>query len=103
MPDAWQIDYLPEAADDFSSLDHSQQLLVSKAIDKVSKNPLPQAEGGYGKPLRSPLTGLLKIKLRGAGLRVVYKLERIDSRMLIVVISIRDDSVVYDLAAKRNK
>ena len=49
------------------------------------------------------MTGLLKIKLRGAGLRVVYKLERIDSRMLIVVISIRDDGVVYDLAAKRNK
>lgn len=103
MPDAWQIDYLPEAAADFDSLDHSQQLLVSTAIDKVSKNPLPQAEGGYGKPLRSPLTGLLKIKLRGAGLRVVYKLERPNSCMLIVVISIRDDDVVYDLAAKRNK
>lgn len=103
MPDAWQVEYLPEAAEDFHSLDHSQQLLVAKAIDKVAQNPLPQAEGGYGKPLRSPLTGLLKIKLRGAGLRVVYKLERIGSRMLIVVISIRDDGVVYDLAAKRNK
>lgn len=103
MPDAWQVEYLPEAVEDFDSLDHSQQLLVFKAINKVSQNPLPQAEGGYGKPLRSPLTGLLKIKLRGAGLRVVYKLERTGSRMVIVVISIRDDGVVYDLAAKRNK
>ncbi|WP_242843551.1 AbrB/MazE/SpoVT family DNA-binding domain-containing protein [Thermincola ferriacetica] len=29
---------------------HSQRLQVLKAIDKVSDNPLPQNEGGYGKP-----------------------------------------------------
>lgn len=37
MPDAWQVEYLPEAAEDFHSLDHSQQLLVAKAIDKVAQ------------------------------------------------------------------
>lgn len=103
MPDSWSVEYLPEAADDYDHLDRSQQLLVSKAIQKVARNPLPQSEGGYGKPLRSPLAGLLKIKLRGAGLRVVYKLERVESRMVIIVISIRDDGVVYDLAEKRNR
>ena len=103
MPDSWSVEYLPDASEDFDHLVHSQQLLVSKAIQKVSRNPLPQSEGGYGKPLRGPLAGLCKIKLRGAGLRVVYKLERVESRMVIVVISIRDDGVVYDLAEKRNK
>lgn len=55
MPDAWQVEYLPEAAEDFHSLDHSQQLLVAKAIDKVAQNPLPQAEGGLWKAAPQPI------------------------------------------------
>ena len=62
----WKIEYLREAVDDLKKLDHSQRLQVIKAIDKVSENPLPQAEGGFGKPLgnknSSKLAGYLKIK-----------------------------------------
>ena len=46
----WKIEYLREAVEDLKKLDHSQRLQVVKAIDKVSENPLPQAEGGFGKP-----------------------------------------------------
>ena len=101
----WNVKYLPEAEKDMLSLEHNQQILVSKAIKKVKENPLPQSEGGYGKPLghkgSTNLTNFLKIKLKGAGIRIVYKLIRSNSDMLIVVIGIREDDEVYEIAAKR--
>lgn len=103
----WNIVYLPEAVEDMRHLDGSQRLLVRKAIKKVSQNPLPQQEGGYGKPLGhksgANLTGLMKVKLRGSGLRIVYQLIRTETSMEIVVIGARADSEVYHLAAKRIK
>lgn len=102
---SWKIDFLPEAVKDMKSLAGNQQILVRKAIQKVSQNPLPMEEGGYGKPLGhksgTNLTGFLKIKLRGAGIRVVYKLERTEHGMTIIVIGVREDDEVYDLASKR--
>lgn len=102
---SWKVDYLPEALKDLQSLAGNQQILVQKAIKKVSQNPLPMEEGGYGKPLGhksgTNLTGFLKIKLRGAGIRVVYKLERSESGMTVIVIGVREDDEVYDLASKR--
>ena len=101
----WRVKYLPEAEKDLLSLARSQQLTVRKAIEKVKTNPLPQNEGGYGKPLGNKrgtnLTNFLKIKLRGEGLRVVYKLIQKDGWMLIVVVGIRQDEEVYEIARKR--
>ena len=103
----WTPRYLPEADDDLAKLDHSQRLIVRKAIDKVLRNPLPTSEGGYGKPLGSlsdtNLAGCCKIKLKNAGLRIVYKLIRTDKDMLIIVIGARADSAVYNLAQQRIK
>ena len=103
----WIVKYLPEAEKDMHLLARNQQILVSKAIKKVKENPLPQSEGGYGKPLGhkggTNLTGFLKIKLKGAGIRIVYKLIKTDSKMLIVVIGVRQDDEVYELAAKRKQ
>ena len=68
----WKLEYLPEAEKDLKDLDGSQRILVLKAIKKVQQNPLPIEEQGYGKPLgnhsSTSLAGLLKIKLRVAGL-----------------------------------
>ena len=76
----WKLEYLPEAEKDLKDLNGSQRILVLKAIKKVQQNPLPVEEQGYGKPLgnhsSTNLAGLLKIKLRSAGLRVVYQLRR---------------------------
>jgi mRNA interferase RelE/StbE len=62
-------------------------------------------EGGYGKPLGNKggtdLTGFLKIKLRGSGLRVVYKLVHTESEMLIVVVGARADNEVYETAEQK--
>lgn len=103
----WEIRYLPEAVQDMKKLDGSQRILVVKAINKVAANPLPVSEGGYGKPLGNKggnnLTNLLKIKLRGIGISVVYQLVRTESEMLIIVVGAREDDEVYDIAARRTK
>lgn len=101
----WDITYLPEALDDLRRLDGSQRILVRKAIQKVASNPLPESEGGYGKLLgnrnSTNLSGFLKIKLRGAGLRIVYKLVHIEDRIIIIVIGAWADEEVYESAYKR--
>ena len=102
---SWNVVYLPEAEKDILALARNRQLLVNKAIKKVKQNPFPQSEGGYGKPLGhkqgTNLTNFLKIKLRGAGIRIVYKLVRTDRQMLVVVVGVREDEEVYEIAAKR--
>ncbi|WP_448861887.1 type II toxin-antitoxin system RelE family toxin [Dorea sp.] len=101
------MEFLKEAEKDMKKLDHSMQIQVLKGIKKVSQNPLPVDEGGYGKPLGNKsgtkLTNLMKIKFRNIGIRVVYKIERIDEIMKIVVVSARTDDQVYKEAAKRRE
>lgn len=103
----WELVYLPEARDDLRALDGSQRIKVVKAIAKVQTNPLPVSEGGFGKPLGnkrlSQLSGLMKIKLKAEGLRIVYKLERTEHNMCIVVIGVRSDDEVYREATKRRE
>ena len=95
----WNVLYLPEAAKDVAELSRPQQIIVKKAITKVKENPLPQSEGGYGKPLGNKrgmnLANLLKIKLRGEGIRIVYKLIRSrdgESALVIFASAVNDAS-----------
>ena len=101
----WEVVYLPEARKDIKDLDRSKQIKVNKAIKKVKQNPLPQAEGGYGKPLGNKhgfnLTTLLKITLLREGIRIIYKLVRTDTKMLIIVVGAREDEEVYEIAQRR--
>lgn len=97
----WNVFYTKDSKKDLLKLDNSQRKQVLKAIDKVSKNPLPSPDG-YGKPLgnkgNNNLTNCYKIKLRGLGIRVVY-----NDIMKRIVISVREDSLVYDIASERIK
>jgi len=101
----WFVEYTEEAAKDLEALDYSQQLYVLKAINKVAENPLPNSEGGLGKPLGNHLTGnlsgFLKIKLLKQGLRVVYRIVKDQEIMRIIIISVRDDDTVYRIAMTR--
>lgn len=89
----------------FERLDGSQQQDAAKALGKVARSPLPANEGGYGKPLGTHavanLAGLLKIRLKRSGIRIVYKLVQDRDHMLIIVIGLRSDSAVYKTAARR--
>ena len=103
----WIDEYLPEAMEELRALDKGRRAVVAKAIRRTLRNPLPAYEGGYGKPLGNKgnrdLTGLLKIKLKREGLRVVYKLVRRDGKMLVIVVGIREDEEVYRTAEMRAK
>lgn len=98
----WEVEFIEEAQKDMRKLDGSTRILVYKAIDKVRKDP---TESGYGKPLGnrngSNLAGLMKIKLRDVGVRVVYKLEMEGGVMKVIVVAARSDEQVYKEAAKR--
>ena len=101
----WKLTIWDEVNEDYEKLGKSQKRLVDKAIFKVLQNPLPQSEGGYGKPLGNKgsvnLTGCYKIKLRNAGIRIVYRLQQTEHGMEIVIIGLRESAEVYDLAVKR--
>lgn len=91
---AWAVEYHELVEKDLHKLDNAQRRQVLKAMEKVAQNPLPDYEGGYGKPLSnrvgSQLAGYCKIKLRKSGLRVVYGIVREQEIMKIVVVSIRE-------------
>ena len=101
----WKLEYLSEAITDLEALDNSIRQPVIKGIKKVQKNPVSKEDGGYGTPLGNKegnnLTGLFKIKFLKYGVRVVYKLERQDNIMKIIVISVRAENKVYDEAENR--
>lgn len=86
----WENNYLPETIKDLKKLDGSQRKLVRKAIEKVSKNSLPNYENGYGKSFGNKqgndLLDFLKIKLRNAELRIIYQVVKINGIMTIIVI-----------------
>ena len=62
----WSVEFLEEAKKDMKKLERSASLQVLKGIQKVSRNPLPVQEVGYGKPLGNKncanLTTLIKIE-----------------------------------------
>lgn len=103
----WNISFIPEAKKDLFKLDKSIRMVIYSGIEKVSSNPLPQSEGGYGKPLGNKhgnnLTGFFKIKYKNIGIRVVYTLVRDKEIMNIVVVYARDDDYCYSLAEKRKR
>ncbi|KFI58582.1 type II toxin-antitoxin system RelE family toxin [Bifidobacterium cuniculi] len=98
---SWTVRYLRQAERDVSRLREPTKSHVFKAIEKVAQNPLPQAEGGCGKPLGDKrgnnLTGLMKVKLHGDGIRIVYQLQRSERGMTVIVVGVRDDEAAYCL------
>lgn len=101
----WKLSYLPEVDKDFNKIGKTEEIMVRKAISKTLQNPLPMSEGGYGKPLGnrggSDPRGLLKIKLKRIGIRVVYKVVRTETEMLVIVVGAREDDEVYSIAQAR--
>lgn len=101
----WGIEFLKEAEEDLRKLDGSVRAIALKAIKKVGRNPLPQSESGYGKPLGNKygrdLTNLLKIKIKDSGLRVIYSVQKEKQLMKVIIIGVRADDEVYKEAKKR--
>ncbi len=104
----WTVRFSLEAVRDISKIDYSIKPYIYAGIKKVSQNPLPKNEGGFGNPLGNKngynLTGFFKIKYRGKGIRVIYTLVRNKKIMNVIVVSQRDNEYCYKLAQKmKNK
>ena len=103
----WRVVTNEDVEADLRALDGSQRKEVLQSIKKVSMNPLPVSEGGYGKPLGNKnginLTGCLKIKLLRLGIRVVYRLKRSEHDMQLIIVGVRNENTVYRTAAERLK
>ena len=96
MPN-WKVELIPEALDDFNSLDGSVRKRVLKQLVKLGKNPK------YGEPLGNKaginLDGYFKLYADRKRIRIVY--EQIGEIIKIIAIDKREDMGVYRIALKR--
>ena len=102
----WIYELSDDAKADFSKFDGSQKKYILALLKKLEENPLPRQNGGYGHPLGNNnetgnLSGYLKLKARGCGIRIVYRLIIEDQLSKVIVIGMREDKDVYKTAVKR--
>lgn len=96
----------PDASKEYSKLDNSVIELVDKSIDE-----LEHRADEVGKPLSNhndtKLAGCKEIKLRDAGIRIVFRVtnERVDVLRIVYILTIEERSrdSVFKLAHKRFK
>lgn len=85
--------YLPEFISDVKKFQGNDKNIIRCAIDKLRKNPLSKADGGYGKPLdNNKKNGLLSVKIIFTNIRIVYKLIITDDYILLLFVQAMTDS-----------
>ena len=87
---------MPEALEEWRSLDGSVQAPLKKLLAKRLDNP--HVPGGE---LHGALRGCYKIKLRQQGVRLIYSVE--DDHLLVTVIAVdkREHGAAYEAAIAR--
>lgn len=82
--------------DELNKLDHVIKQQLRKKLDKVVENPhIPKNR------LSGGLHNCYKIKLRKAGVRLVYQVNDDEIYLLLLTVGKREDSEVYDTALTR--
>jgi mRNA interferase RelE/StbE len=97
-----KIQFIPEAAEDYKSLDGSIKKLVNDKIEKLKTNPFLGEE--LGNKNNIDLTGYYKIYAAKKSYRIVYRI--INDKILIVEIwgiGKRDKLEIYKNIWKRIK
>ncbi|KIH81533.1 type II toxin-antitoxin system RelE family toxin [Pseudomonas batumici] len=91
----YTIEWDPKALKELRNLDGALRLQLLRKLDERRRGPRVQSDALHG------LKDCYKIKLRGAGYRLVYRVE--DERIVVVVLAIgkRERSAVYEQAKKR--
>ena len=96
MPN-WKVELIPEAWDDFNSLDGSVRKRVLKQLVKLEQDPK------YGEPLGNKaginLDGYFKLYADRKRIRIIYEQPR--EIIKIIAIDKREDLEVYRIALKR--
>ncbi|ENN8378992.1 type II toxin-antitoxin system RelE/ParE family toxin [Providencia rettgeri] len=91
----YEIEFYKEAFDEWHQLDTSIRSQLKKKLEKLIENPHRPANRLRG------LEGCYKIKLRAAGVRLVYKVEDCELVILVIAIGKRDKNAVYDSSRER--
>jgi mRNA interferase RelE/StbE len=89
MPVKYEIRFHPAALKEYEKLDHS----IAGMVDKKLKD-LEERAAEIGKPLSGNLAGYREIKLRDAGIRIIYEI--IEDEILIL-------DIVYILAIQKRE
>jgi mRNA interferase RelE/StbE len=94
------IQFIPEAANDYKSLDGSIKVLVNDKIDKLKENPfLGEALGNKN---NIDLTGYYKIYVSKKSYRIVYRIVKDEIEIIeIWGIGKRDKMEIYKKVGKR--
>lgn len=89
------VEWDPKALKELRKLDGAVRLQFLRKLQERQSNPRVPGDALHG------LKDCYKIKLRGAGYRLVYRVE--DERIVILVLAIgkRERSSVYEQAGKR--
>ncbi|HOZ61432.1 MAG TPA: type II toxin-antitoxin system RelE/ParE family toxin [Smithellaceae bacterium] len=98
----YAIEFIPEAAADYKSLDGSVKKKVNKKLEELSKNPFL---GEYlGNKFNIDLTGFYKLYVDNKKIRVVYRLLGEEIEIIEVWgIGKRDKEEIYRLIGHRLK
>jgi mRNA interferase RelE/StbE len=92
---SYRLAFLPSALKEWKKLGDNVRDQFRKKLKERLKTPhVPSAR-------LSGMPGCYKIKLRGAGYRLVYRVE--DDRLMVIVVTVgrRDRNLVYKIAAGR--
>lgn len=91
----YSVEWDPKALKELRKLDGAIRLQFLRKLQERQSGPRVQGDALHG------MKDCYKIKLRGAGYRLVYRVE--DGRIVILVLAIgqRDRSAVYEAAGKR--
>jgi len=98
----YSIEFIPEAASDYKSLDGSVKKKVNKKLEELSRNPFL---GEYsGNKFNIDLTGFYKLYVDNKKIRIVYRLLREEIEIIEVWgIGRRDKEEIYRLIGHRLK
>jgi mRNA interferase RelE/StbE len=95
----WKVELIPEAVEDFQSLDGSVRKRVLKQLIKLEQNP--KCGDPLGNKAGLNLEGYFKLYADKKRIRIIY--EEIGDVFKVIAIDKREDIEVYRIAMKRIK
>ena len=97
-----KIEFIPEAAIEYKSLDGSIKILANKVLDKLEKNPFLGEE--LGNKNNIDLTGYYKLFFDKKRYRIIYRIQKNEIEIIeIWGIGKRDKMEIYKAIDKRIK
>jgi len=91
----YDLQFHPDALDEWGRLEKAIREQLKKKLAQRLDEPIVPASRLAGRPNR------YKIKLRSAGIRLVYEVRETELILLVVAVGRRERNAVYDIASRR--